>query len=159
MVNNYPNEHHLTKLEAQANECNHLKINRFWGHVTLLSGDKVNISGLAPIATLGDQVSVLTDAGTYIDGEIIKITGHETVAILYEEPAGITVGSKVEHTPENSIRPHSAWVGHIVDYHGRDANGPSLARRHHRACAQNPATKSHLPEKAWIEIKHQPCRL
>jgi flagellum-specific ATP synthase len=126
MVNNYLNENLVTSLEARTNGLNQLKSGHFWGHVTLLSGDRVNISGLGPVATLGDQISVLTDHGHHIDGEIIKITDEETIAILYEEPTGITVGSVVEHAPENTIRPSTKWVGHVIDYHGRDANGKLL---------------------------------
>ena len=123
MVNGYLNEHYVSALEARVQETLHQCRQRIWGFVTAVSGETIHISGLGNIAHVGDQISFTNREKPGPHGEIIALEGGEGIALLYEDPGDISIGTEVQHTPARPMKPSASWIGSMLNHAGLKPDG------------------------------------
>ncbi|MEM6441887.1 MAG: flagellum-specific ATP synthase FliI, partial [Pseudomonadota bacterium] len=130
----------LTQLAAELSEA---PVRRRIGRVLRAGHGALEIEGLAPVARLGDQVTVtppdadradradLADphdprAREPVRGEIIALEGGLARAMTYGDAAGVGLGDHAELAPDPGPRPCPGWIGRVVDAFGRPLDGRPL---------------------------------
>lgn len=113
------------------------------GRVARIEAGTIRVTGLETVLSVGDRV----DLGA-IGGEVIGLTGDETIVLPDGSAAGLTIGQGVEPAGGTAITPHDGWIGRIVDPFGQPLDGKPLLRgpilRPIRAEAPAAATRKRL---------------
>lgn len=112
-----------TRLEHMVSTSKLPASKRHWGEVTRIVSQSVHLRGLSNVIGLGDQIEIETPIKTYLTGEIIALTQTDAIAIMYEDPYGIRVGSRAFFKKEDNPLPSDDWVGQVLDHAGRTVNG------------------------------------
>ncbi|MGB6228575.1 MAG: hypothetical protein WBF53_00425, partial [Litorimonas sp.] len=89
------------------------------GTVLSCAGQTVRVEGLCGRAGIG--ASVLIDERRR--GDVIADDGRAVTVALYGSTQGLTSGMSAELVPDMELRPGPDWLGRVLDYDGRDANG------------------------------------
>lgn len=89
------------------------------GRVLSCAGQTVQVAGLCGRAGIG--------AGVMIDGDrrgdVIADDGHSVTVALYGSGQGLTSGMRAELLADTPLAPGPDWLGKVLDFDGRDANG------------------------------------
>ncbi len=114
-----------------------------WGRLLACDGAAARIGGLAGLARIGDAVRIGPEPGAGVPGEVVAIGQAQVTAMLAAPAAGITAGARAWLEPVDPPRPSDAWLGRVVDAHGRAAEG-------HAAPGPRPAALRATPPPAGI---------
>jgi len=71
-----------------------------WGQVTQIGAQSVHIRGLSSIIRLGDLITIRTDNGSELRGEIISLQNEISIAMMHGSPLGLRVGIKAYITED-----------------------------------------------------------
>lgn len=74
----------------------------------------LRVQGLSCFATPGDMISVMGEQRAEL-AEIVQIEADSVLAIPYEKRSGVRLGARAMLTGRPSIRPHSSWLGRVID--------------------------------------------
>lgn len=151
MVNNYLKSIYINPLEQHLDAALANAGGQFWGHATAVQGESVHISGLSNIAHLGDQICLNPRRGAEADGEIIALKEGEVVALLYDDPTQISVGTILFHAPARPLYPSAHWIGTVLNHAGQqpdhtfpsEGHTPAPLKRH----PPTPATRKPLGKR------------
>ncbi|MEM1313060.1 MAG: FliI/YscN family ATPase [Pseudomonadota bacterium] len=114
----------LSQLAAELSET---PVRRRIGRILRAGHGALEIEGLAPVARLGDQVTVAArGAPDPVTGEIIALEGGLARAMTYGPAAGVGLGDSAELAPDPGPRPCLGWLGRVVDAFGRPLDGRPL---------------------------------
>ncbi|NNC37710.1 MAG: FliI/YscN family ATPase [Acidimicrobiales bacterium] len=112
-----------TKFEQAVSLASIESSKKIWGQVTRVVSQSVHIQGLSIAIGLGDQIEIKTPTGSMMTGEIIALNPDEAIAIMYNDPFGIRVGSRAYFKPESLVSPSSDWIGKVLDHSARTVDG------------------------------------
>ncbi|MEM9599834.1 MAG: FliI/YscN family ATPase [Pseudomonadota bacterium] len=89
------------------------------GTVLSCAGQTVQVAGLCGQAGIGARMLI---DGTR-RGDVIADDGDSVTVALYGSSQGLTSGMRAELVPESALCPGPDWLGKVLDYDGRDADG------------------------------------
>ncbi|MEM7295060.1 MAG: FliI/YscN family ATPase [Pseudomonadota bacterium] len=96
------------------------------GRVGRIEAGVLRVTGLAEVASLGDQVRLECRSKTPLTGEIIAIA-EDDLAVLPNGPCdGVSLDDRVIHLGRADIYPSDAWLGRIIDPFGAPLDGQPL---------------------------------
>ncbi len=101
-------------------------IKRF-GLVSTVSSASLEVTGLAPVANIGDLVEVNAGQADALSGEVIRIDGQSATVMTYEAAISVTIGDRVLHCGPARLFPSQAWVGRVIDAFGQPLDGALMA--------------------------------
>lgn len=109
------------------------------GRVSEVGAGRIEVSGLAHRAALGDRAIIQLQSGGKLGAEVLALA-NGLVTLLSDGAAdGVALGDRVELLGQPSISPDNSWVGRIVDPFGRPLDGRPLMRgRIERALKASP---------------------
>lgn len=98
----------------------------WFGRVTSVDGLRVMIGGLAGVGRLGDRLVIERADGRPLDAEVIGVSGRSLVACAFAEATGAAAGdcALLDRTVA-CCRPSDLWLGGVLDWRGRFADGSS----------------------------------
>lgn len=84
------------------------------GKVCEAGTSHLRVRGLSCFATPGDMINVMGEQRAEL-AEIVQIEADSVLAIPYEKRSGVRLGARAMLTGRPSIRPHSSWLGRVID--------------------------------------------
>lgn len=101
-------------------------IKRF-GLVSMVSNASIEVTGLAPVANIGDLVEVNAGQENAVAGEVIRIDSQTATIMTYSAATSVTIGDWVLHCGPARLFPSDAWIGRVVDAFGQPLDGEPMA--------------------------------
>ena len=84
------------------------------GTVCEVNSGQIKIRGLSALARVGELVTVTTQDRDEL-AEVIHLDQVFTIAIPYQKQSRLSLGARATLAGLPSIRPHSSWLGRVVD--------------------------------------------
>ncbi len=115
----------LAELSELVASCSAERRVRVSGTVCEVNSGQIKIRGLSALARVGELVTVSTDGRDEL-AEVIHLDQNFTIAIPYQKQSRVSLGARAALAGLPSIRPHSSWLGRVVDPLGNalDNGGP-----------------------------------
>lgn len=117
--------HHVSGLNAQIETLNAV---RSVGRVTQVKAGVIEITGLANLARIGDQVMVHRAGQPPLATEVVQLEGGTVIALPEAAPNGVALGDRAVLSEEGQIAPADTWMGRIIDPSGIPLDGKPLLR-------------------------------
>lgn len=109
------------------------------GRVSEVGAGRIEVTGLAQRAALGDRAIIQMQTGVKLGAEVLALANGMVTLLSDGAADGVALGDRVELLGQSSISPDDSWVGRIVDPFGRPLDGRPLMRgRHERALKASP---------------------
>ena len=109
-----PNE-----IDALATRIRRTKTARRFGKVTSIRPGSIGVRGLSVSARIGDLVGIGADPDGVASGEIIAVGQDIATVMPYRTDARIGVDDTVELLFDRGLFPCDAWMGRLLDAHGK----------------------------------------
>ncbi len=104
-----------------------LRLARPMGRVEAVRDGLIRITGLERRSAIGDRLLLRRSCGP-LGGEVLQIADDGLRMLPDSAPDGVAVGDAVLVEGRMPFCPSEAWIGRIVDPHGRALDGRPLAR-------------------------------
>lgn len=94
------------------------------GRIDSIEARRLIIAGLAPVATVGDRLTIVRQGMDPLLAEIIGCDGPRTIAMAIGATVGLAVGDvALLERHASFVAPSSKWFGAVLDWQARCANG------------------------------------
>lgn len=132
----------IAYLEKVAATLNDIKISHPIGRIEKINGVLISISGLKESVALGDSIEVLGKASTIL-GEVIRLEGDATVALLEENPEGLRLNDCVKLHAALRFAPDASWIGRVIDPDGKPLDGRAIVQGKHAVSVHRSPPPAH----------------
>ncbi len=82
----------------------------------------ITIAGISEFAGIGNEIAIQIGEETY-HGEILTVTSHSAVALLFSGGENVRIGNRVTVHPQATIEVGDHWLGEVINYRGEVSSG------------------------------------
>lgn len=112
-------------LESATRDINQMQLTQRLGRVQAISGQAVEVSGLADMAEVGGEVEIQS-ASLFLRASVLSISGNLIRVLPRSDPNGIRLNAPVFYRGRFTISPHATWLGRIIGAAGEAIDGKPL---------------------------------
>jgi flagellum-specific ATP synthase len=94
----------------------------YWGEVRSIDSFAIGVSGLSPVAGIGDLLDVHAGSERCL-AEVISVRPDLVSAKLFDNRFGAVLGSPVRKLGKFCVYPHAAWKGRVISAAGEAIDG------------------------------------
>jgi len=114
---------HQTKFESRFLAGMRVPAKSVWGQIVKIGAQSIHISGLSAHIRLGDLISIRTEDGSLLRGEIIALQNEISIAMMHGSPMGLKIGERAYITQEHPPMPSDDWIGRVLNHKGETVDG------------------------------------
>jgi flagellum-specific ATP synthase len=98
------------------------------GRIRATENGVVRITGLCQHARIADPLDIRPHGGSRIRGEVVRLDGDDTLALVEGAMRGLARGDEVRLLHDPGLAPDHSWIGRIIDADGMPLDGRPMAR-------------------------------
>lgn len=114
-------------LASTTRDINQMQLSQRLGRVQAISGQSVEVSGLADMAEVGGEVEIQS-ASLFVCASVLSISGNLIKVLPQSNPNGIRLNAAAYYRGRFTISPHASWLGRIIGAAGEAIDGKPLRK-------------------------------